>query len=256
MTSAETRKATSVGGIAILVWSTLAILTTLSGDMPPFQLVIWGLFGYHFLYFMAFRLAPPVEVNLLNYLWPLLIVLLSAFLPGESLRWWHIVGTILAVIGTVILIAGGEEIAVDLEYIPGYAAAVGAAIVWSTYSVISRKFRQVPTEMITGYCGVTAVLALLSHLIFESTVTPQGMEWAVVLAIGIGPVGTAFYVWDHGIKRGDIRVLGVGSYIIPLLSTGLLVLFGPVVSSWKLWVSCVLIVAGALVAGREMFRDR
>jgi drug/metabolite transporter (DMT)-like permease len=189
MTSAETRKATSVGGIAILVWSTLAILTTLSGDMPPFQLVamafslafivgllyirlrgsslkqlfvqplpvwilgIWGLFGYHFLYFMAFRLAPPVEVNLLNYLWPLLIVLLSAFLPGESLRWWHIVGTILAVIGTVILIAGGEEIAVDLEYILGYAAAVGAAIVWSTYSVVSRKFRQVPTEMITGYCG-------------------------------------------------------------------------------------------------------
>jgi drug/metabolite transporter (DMT)-like permease len=82
------------------------------------------------------------------------------------------------------------------------------------------------------------------------------MEWAVVLAIGVGPVGTAFYVWDHGIKRGDIRVLGVGSYIIPLLSTGLLVLFGPVVSSWKLWVSCVLIAAGALVAGREMFRDR
>lgn len=292
MTSAETRKATSVGGIAILVWSTLAILTTLSGGLPPFQMVamafslafivgllyirlrgsslkqlfvqplpvwilgIWGLFGYHFLYFMAFRLAPPVEVNLLNYLWPLLIVLLSAFLPGENLRWWHIVGTILAVIGTVILIAGGEEIAVDLEYIPGYAAAVGAAVVWSTYSVISRKFRQVPTEMITGYCGVTALLALLSHLIFESTVTPQGMEWAVVLAIGVGPVGTAFYVWDHGVKRGDIRVLGVGSYVIPLLSTGLLVLFGPVVSSWKLWVSCVLIVAGALVAGREMFRDR
>lgn len=292
MTSADARKATSVGGIAILIWSTLAILTTLSGDIPPFQLVamalaiaffvgllyvrmrgsslkhlfkqpfgvwilgIWGLFGYHFLYFMAFRLAPPVEVNLLNYLWPLLIVLLSALLLGERLRWWHLTGTSLALLGTFILVAGGATLAIDSSYALGYVAAVGAAVVWSTYSVISRKFRHVPTEMVAGYCGVSAVLAGLSHLVFERTVMPQGMEWLVVLAIGIGPVGTAFYVWDHGIKKGDIRVLGVGSYIIPLLSTGLLVLFGGANSTWELWLSCGLIVVGAVIAGKELLSRR
>jgi drug/metabolite transporter (DMT)-like permease len=292
MTSADARKATSVGGIAIIVWSTLAILTTLSGEIPPFQLVamaltiaffvgllyvrmrgsslkhlfkqplgvwilgIWGLFGYHFLYFIAFRLAPPVEVNLLNYLWPLLIVLLSALLLGESLRWWHLVGTVLALLGTFILVAGGESLVIESNYILGYAAAVGAAVVWSTYSVISRKFRHVPTEMVAGYCGVTAVLATLSHLVFENTVTPQGMEWVIVLAIGIGPAGSAFYFWDHGVKKGDIRVLGVGSYIIPLLSTGLLVLFGRAISTWELWLSCALIVAGAVLAGKNLLWGR
>jgi drug/metabolite transporter (DMT)-like permease len=227
----------------------------------PHPLSVWvlgigGLFGYHLLYFIAFRLAPPVEVNLLNYLWPLLIVVLSAFLPGERLRWWHIVGTTLALLGTVILITGGEKISIDLEYIPGYAAALGAAVVWATYSVMSRKFKHIPTEMVTGYCGITAILALISHLLLESTVAPQGTDWLIILAIGIGPVGSAFYLWDHGIKRGDIRVLGVGSYVIPLLSTGLLVLFGPAVSTWKLWVSCALIVAGAVLAGWEVLRGK
>ena len=291
MTSAEIRKATTVGGIAILVWSTLAILTTLISGVPPFQLVsmafsiafiigllylklrgssvkvlftqplpvwilgIWGLFGYHFLYFVAFRHAPPVEVNLLNYLWPLLIVLLSALFLRERLRWWHLLGTTLALLGTFILLTSGNEIILESGNVLGYAAALGAAVVWSTYSVISRKFRQVPTEMVAGYCGVTAILAFLSHLIFESTVTPQGVEWVIIVAIGLGPVGSAFYVWDHGVKRGDIRVLGVASYIIPLLSTGLLVLFGGAVSSWKIWLACALIVGGAVTAGRELFRD-
>lgn len=292
MASADTRKATSVGGIAILVWSTLAILTTLSGDIPPFQLVamalliaffvgllylwwggssiknilvqpplvwvlgIWGLFGYHFLYFVAFRLAPPIEANLLNYLWPLLIVLLSAFLLGERLRWWHLSGVMLALVGTISLITGGEGLRVESRYIPGYAAAVGAAVVWSTYSVLSRKYRQVPTEVVTVYCGLSAALALIGHLVFETTIMPQGEQWLVVLGIGLGPVGTAFYVWDYGVKKGDIRVLGVGSYLIPLLSTGLLVLFGNVNSTWGVWFSAVLIVSGAVLAGQDLLRGR
>lgn len=106
---------------------------------------------------------------------------------------------------------------------------------WSTYSVISRKFREVPTERVAGYCGVTAVLALISHLVFETTVMPQGAQWLVVLGIGLGPAGIAFYVWDYGVKKGDIRVLGVGSYLIPLLSTGLLVLFGKANSIGGIW---------------------
>lgn len=292
MISADTRRATSVGGLAILIWSTLAVLTTGSGEIPPLQLVamalsiafvvgllylkargsslkdlrlqplpvwalgIWGLFGYHFLYFRAFRLAPPVEVNLLNYLWPLLIVLLSAFLPGKGLRWYHLVGTGLALLGTFVLITGGKGLAIAPGYISGYTAAVGAAVVWSTYSVISRKFREVPTEMVAGYCGVAAVLALISHLVFETTVMPQGAQWLVVLGIGLGPAGTAFYVWDYGVKKGDIRVLGVGSYLIPLLSTGLLVLFGKVNSTGGVWLSAALIVSGAVLAGQDLLRGR
>ena len=76
---------------------------------PP---LVWavgvgGLFGYHALYFLALRFAPPAEAGLLNYLWPLLIVLFSSFLPGERLAVHHVIGAVAGLAGTVLLLTGG-----------------------------------------------------------------------------------------------------------------------------------------------------
>src|SRR5437870_8198996 len=155
------RSATLVGMIAILMWSLLAVLTVASGTMPPFQLaavtfaigasvgglswlgrptqwralhqpaVAWmvgvgGLFGYHALYFIALRFAPPAEAGLVNYLWPLLIVLFSALLPGERLAVHHVVGALLGLAGTVILFAGRGLSGPLLTYAPGLSAALVA----------------------------------------------------------------------------------------------------------------------------------
>ncbi|HEY0832455.1 MAG TPA: EamA family transporter [Azospirillum sp.] len=292
-TRAEVRRATAVGGTAIVLWSSLALLTTLSGTIPPFQLVamafalafvvgtvaavargrdvvgvlrqpapVWllgvgGLFGYHFFYFLAFRLAPgaAVEVNLLNYLWPLLIVLFSALLPGERLRRGHVLGALAGLAGTVLLITGRNRgLSIDAADLPGYLSALACAVTWAAYSVLSRRFGNVPTEAVGGFCLATAVLAGLCHLAFEGTVMPVGWEWLAVLAMGVGPVGAAFFVWDHGVKRGDIRALGALSYATPLLSTFLLILFGQADAGWTVWAACALIVGGAVLASRDVLR--
>jgi len=289
------RRATAIGGLAILLWSSLALLTTLSGDIPPFQLVamafaiaflvgtaaaavrgrkvlatlrqpwpVWllgvgGLFGYHFFYFLAFRLAPDaaVEVNLLNYLWPLLIVLFSALLPGHRLTAGHVLGGLLGLAGTALLVTGkGRGLSIEAAYLPGYASAAACAVVWAAYSVLSRRFGHVPTEAVGGFCLATAVLAALCHVVFEATVVPGAMEWLSVLLLGIGPVGAAFFVWDHGVKRGDIRALGALSYATPLLSTFLLILFGRAEAGWVVWAACALIVGGAVMASWDMLRGR
>jgi drug/metabolite transporter (DMT)-like permease len=284
-------RATLIGFGAVLLWASLALLTTMAGPVPPFQMTamafalaftlalvkwivarepigrhlalparVWtlgigGLFGYHVLYFAALALAPPVEANLLNYLWPLLIVVLSGFLPGERLRWWHLAGTGAGLVGCVLLIGGGAG-GVRAEYAAGYLAALGAAFAWSTYSVLSRRVREVPTDAVGGFCGATAVLALVAHLLFEETYVPRGGEWLAVLALGLGPVGAAFYLWDFGIKRGDIKALGALSYMTPLLSTLLLVVFGRAEPSARLLVACLLIVGGAVLASRELWKAR
>ncbi|WP_448191426.1 aromatic amino acid exporter YddG [Azospirillum sp. sgz301742] len=292
---AHVRRATAIGGTAILLWSTLALLTTLSGDIPPFQLVamsfalaflvgtaaavvrgrgvlaplrqpwpVWllgvgGLFGYHFFYFLAFRLAPQaaVEVNLLNYLWPLLIVLFSALLPGHRLKAGHVLGGLLGLAGTALLVTGkGKGLNIEAAYLPGYLSAATCAVVWGGYSVLSRRFGHVPTEAVGGFCLATAVLAGLCHLAFEATVAPGAMEWLAVLLLGTGPVGAAFFVWDHGVKRGDIRALGALSYATPLLSTFLLILFGRAEAGWTVWAACALIVGGAVLASLDMLRGR
>jgi drug/metabolite transporter (DMT)-like permease len=279
-----TRTATTIGLIAILLWSMLALFTAATGTIPPFQLnamtflvgglvgvaswivrpqglkalrqkpVVWalgigGLFGYHALYFAALRWAPPAESGLINYLWPLLIVLFSSLLPGEHLRRSHIAGALLGFAGVVVLIAGRGAFDARAEYMPGYICAFIAAFVWAGYSVLSRRFGQVPTDAVAGFCLMTSLLSLVCHLTFETTVWPEtNVQWLALLALGLGPVGAAFYVWDIGMKRGDIRFLGVASYATPVLSTLLLVVAGYAEPTLTLALACGLIVAGALIA--------
>jgi drug/metabolite transporter (DMT)-like permease len=293
--------ATAVGFCAVILWSLLAPLTALSGRVPPFQLVamsfataallglfylartgagiaslrkipsgawvlgVGGLFGYHFFYFLALRSAPAVEANLINYLWPLLIVLFSGLLnevrTGGGLRWWHLAGAALGFSGTALIVtAGGSEAGPADGRGPwlGYAAALAAALTWSTYSVANWRFARVPTTSVTIFCFATAFLAALSHLAFEATVWPQTpLEWAAAAGLGLGPVGAAFYVWDYGTKHGDIRVLGAAAYAAPLLSTFLLVSLGISRATPSLWLACLLITGGAALAARDMlFRNR
>ena len=283
-------RATLIGFSAVLMWSLLAVLTVASGAVPPFQLAamtfavggaigaawvarasawsalrqrpaVWalgvcGLFGYHALYFLALRLAPPAEAGLLNYFWPLLIVLFSGLLPGERLRLHSILGALMGLVGTVILFMG-KGLAPALDYVAGYGAAFCAAFVWAGYSVLSRRFAGVPTAAVAGFCLATALLATLCHLAVETTVWPAtGGQWLAVAALGVGPVGVAFYAWDVGVKRGDIRLLGVASYVAPILSTLFLVLAGFADASTTLGLAALLIAGGGLLAAKDMLRTK
>ncbi len=282
------RSATLVGFSAVLMWSFLATLTVATGTVPPFLLaaltfaigalvgpfswlvrgqkpslrVPWrawavgvgGLFGYHALYFLALRLAPPAEAGLVNYLWPLLIVLFSALLPGEKLATHHLAGVAMGLAGTVLLFLDKGASGAIGDFLPGFAAAFVAAFIWALYSVVSRLFAAVPTDAVAGFCLATAVLAALFHLIFETSAWPHGMAaWLAVLALGMGPVGLAFYAWDIGMKRGDIRVLGAASYAAPLVSTLLLVLFGFAEATRTLALAAALIAGGGVLAAKDMF---
>lgn len=288
-------RATLIGFSAVLTWSTLALFGTLAGPVPPFQLVamaftivfaltvaIWlargedpcthlrqparlwalgiaGLFGYHLLYFIGIQNAPPADANLINYLWPVLIVLFSALLPAEAgvgrLRWFHLAGAALGLAGTALIVTGGTGLVIRAEFSGGYLAAIGAALAWSSYSVLSRRFAHVSTDAVGAFCGGTALLAWIAHLVLETTAWPaDALAWLAVLGLGLGPVGAAFFAWDHGVKHGDLRVLGAGAYAAPLLSTVLLVVFELGDATWTLALACLLIVGGGLLAAREMLK--
>jgi len=225
-----------------LAWSDLA-----RWPARVWLLGVGGLFGYHALYFAALQLAPPAEANLVNYLWPLLIVLLSAPLAGERLGWPHLVGALLGFAGVALLALG--RVSFTSAYALGYALALGCAFAWSLYSVLSRRFGETPTDAIASFCAAAALLSLACHLVFEPTVWPASpLAWLAVLALGIGPTGGAFYLWDHAVKRGDIRALGALSYAAPILSTALLVLCGLAPATLSLLLAALLVTAGALLA--------
>ena len=280
-----TSRATLIGFTAVLLWSLLATLTVATKPVPPFQLnalcfgigtlvgLVWigatgqkfavlrgqppalwltgilGLFASHTLYFTAITMAPPAETSLIAYLWPLLIVILSGLLPGEKLRPTHVVGALMAFSGAALVVLGGTGF--SGAYLPGYLVAIVYAFTWASYSVLSRRFGTAPVATVTLFCAGTAILSTVAHLMLETTSAPaSSLGWLAVLALGAGPVGSAFYLWDHGMKRGNIQLLGVASYAAPALSTLLLIVTGTSGFAWTLLAAAFLITTGALIAAR------
>ena len=283
------RTATLIGFTAVLMWAVLALFTTASGSVPPFQLGamsffiggligsvtwpfrpaalaalkhqdwrLWGLgiaslFGYHFIYFTAIRNAPPVEVSLIAYLWPLFLVVFSAFLPGEKLKIHHILGVALGMIGAALVITRGQGFVLSEGLKLGHVLALPCAVIWAGYSVLARRFGHVPTDVVSGFCLAAALLSFCAHLIFEQTIWPQDtIEWLAVAGLGFLPLGAAFYTWDFGLKHGDIMVLGASSYAAPLLSTLVLLSFGFAQFHWSIAAACLLITGGAVIAAKDM----
>ncbi len=290
--AAAQRRATLIGLVAILLWASLALLTTATGNLPPFQVLAIGfgiaavlglvratlrgtagwrelrqplpalalstfaLFGYHALYFIALKRAPAVEANLLNYLWPLLIVVFAGVFGGVAVRPGQWLGTALGLVAAVLLVTRGRGLQVEPAHVPGYLAALGAALIWSLYSVLNRRHADVPTAAITVGCAGVAVLGTVAHLLSEQTVMPTAGQWVVLLLMGIGPVGAAFWLWDHGTKHGDIALLGSLSYLAPLLSTLLLVASGRAEAHWIQAVAVALLLAGAWLSVRASRASR
>jgi drug/metabolite transporter (DMT)-like permease len=278
------KHATAIGFTAILLWSLLALFTIGSAPVPPFQLnamtfalggligLIWtargglsvlrgvswkvyafgtiALFGYHALYFTAFRIAPTAETGLIAYLWPLFIVLFSGLLPGERLGRLHVLGALIAFGGAALILAGGG-VSLSGASALGLGLAFLCALTWAAYSVLSRRLGAVPTQSVTVFCLATAALSALVHLGVETTVWPQsGIGWGAVIALGVGPVGIAFFTWDIGMKKGDLQLLGVASYAAPLLSTLALVLVGVNEPTGTILIAAAMIAGGAALASR------
>jgi drug/metabolite transporter (DMT)-like permease len=275
----NTTRATRWGCLAIALWATLAWLSTSARRLPPFELLtmtfavasalgfarmalfggawnafqqplrVWlvgvgGLFGFHAFYFVALAKAPAVHVSLIAYLWPLLIVVLSGARSARAL-----VGAAMG-FSAVILLVTRDGVYADVrpEHAAGYVAALACAFTWAGYSVLNRRFVTVPVDTVTGFCLVTAVLGGAVHAATEMTVLPTSHEVASAIALGLGPVGAAFFLWDHGTKHGDLPLLGVLSYATPLLSTLLLIASGAAHASWSIALACLLIAGGAWLA--------
>ena len=271
---------------AIGLWSSLATLGVALGHVPPFLLTglslligslialplsgfdlarwrvpwrtllmgIYGLFCYHFLLFMALRLAPPVQANLVNYLWPLLMVVLApVILPGVRLCTVHVLAALLGFAGAAVVILGSDG---DVGVGPtggspwGYLLAIGAAFIWSSYSLLTKRVAAFPTAAIGSFALASGVLSLLCHALLEPAIDLSLRDWLLIGVIGLGPMGAAFFLWDKALKTGDASQIGILSYLTPLLSTAMLVLTGGRNLTWNVVVAAIMIVTAAWLGSR------
>ena len=242
-------------GIALVIGSIPAWPLVLRNPalwrVPPRTLAlgVYGLFAYHFLLFIALRHAPPVEANLVNYLWPLFIVVLApVVLPGVALRLPHVLAAMLGFGGAALAIAGGRELSGTLAW--GYLPALMSAFIWATYSLLTKRVAAFPTTAIGLFGLVSGVLSLLCHGLLEPTVSLQARDWALLALLGLGPLGASFYLWDKALKLGDARHIGILSYLTPLASTALLIVVSGRPFSASIALATAMIIGAAVIGMR------
>jgi drug/metabolite transporter (DMT)-like permease len=276
MSSQKHALALALGAVGL--WSTLAAIAVGLAAVPPFLLLglsltgagllalptyrqwrvgattlllgIGALFGFHLLLFLALRAAPAVEANLINYLWPLLIVVLApVLLPGTALTPRHVLAATLGFAGAALIITGGRW-TLSIVHWQGYALALGSAFIWATYSLLTRRVPPFPTAAVGLFCLVSGVLALACHAWLEPRHAPSAAQWLLIAALAVGPMGAAFFLWDAALKRGDARAIGALSFVTPLASTLLLVATGQGTFTAVTALAAALIVGGAVLGTR------
>lgn len=214
-------------GVALLIGSVVALplsrfdFSQFRVPLPTLALGVYGLFGFHFLLFIALRHAPPVQANLVNYLWPLgMVVLAPVFLPGTRLTWRQLLAALLGFGGAALAILGGQSLDTGLAW--GYLPALGSAFVWASYSLLTQRVAAFPSAAIGLFALVSGLLSLLCHALLEPAAQVSARDWPWLILMGLGPLGAAFFLWDAALKRGDARQIGLLSFLTPLLSTLLL----------------------------------
>lgn len=252
-------------GLALLVGSLIALplsgfqLSRWKVPLPTLALGVYGLFGFHFLLFLALRHAPPVQANLVNYLWPLLMVVLApVFLAHMTLRPVHLVAALLGFAGAAVVILGGTEAtngvgsgsAWGLSW--GYLPALGSAFIWASYSLLTRRVVAFPTAAIGGFALISGLLSLLCHSLLEPAASLSGRDWLLIVAMGLGPMGAAFFLWDKALKLGDVRHIGILSYLTPLASTALLMTVSGHALTWNIALAAAMIVGAAVLGTRRV----
>lgn len=244
-------------GLALLAGSLLA-LPFVAKDrrawaIPPATLAlgVYGLFGYHFLLFIALRHAPPVEANLVNYLWPLFMVVLAPlFLRGVKLRAAHVLAALLGFAGAAVAILGARTGSAGGGWAWGYLPALGSAFIWASYSLLTQRVPAFPTAAIGLFGLVSGLLSLLCHWALEPSVAVSGRDWALIAVMGLGPLGASFFLWDKALKLGDARQIGILSYVTPLGSTALLMLVSGRALTWSIGLAAAMIIGAAVLGTR------
>lgn len=217
---------------------------------PPHvvALGLLGIFGYHALLFAALELAPIVEANLLNYLWPLLIVLLSPLIARERVSPLVLVGSVVGFAGAAIVVTQGKRPDLAAADAFGYLLALLAAFAWSTFSLFLKRIGPAGENRMALFTVWSLGAAIVWAFAADGLVVPPQRALVAAAWVGVGPMALAFVCWERAMMRGRASTIGALSYLDPLLST--------LCVGWALgkplttptWIGMALIVAGAALA--------
>ena len=203
---------------------------------------------------LASTAAQSVEVSLVNYLWPTLLVLMTAAVSHKrGAVWKALPGAIVATIG-VAMAVGGESLNVhealcNISSNPlPYALAFAGAFIWAIYATVTPKMSDGYDGTTIFFCCVAVVLWLIHFTSGEGLpATAPGIGGYVALAACAASIAGGYACWGYGMLHGSMETLAIGSDATPLFSTASSTVLLGVALGASFWIGVALVVGGTLV---------
>lgn len=223
------------------------------GDVAQWLCGVGGLVGALYFYFLALESGDPAAVTLITYTWPLGFMLVCDRLAGRGLRIATLFGGVIAFAGVAPLLMQNPG---GLGMTPvAYLAGLASGASWIVFSVYLREAGPLSLADYRGLFLRAALVALPLHLVFENAPgAPHFSDWMAAALIGLGPYGLAFMAWGYAPRQGPATLLGVMTYLVPVVSATLLVALGWTAPSVELVLAAAGVCAGAVVSERPWQR--
>ena len=209
---------------------------------------VWGIFIYHYVYYMALSRAPLAEGAILATTWSFWIVVFSSVILFKKLKISIMITALVGMVGAGLVIASGKDLSFDSDYMLGYLLALACGLIWSSFSVALGHVR-ITKEPMTAFTIVAAILSTLLYILTMPHEMPSAKALSAAIYLGCIPLGLSFFLWNRAVTKGNMVIIGFLSYLTPPLSVLMVALIhGEAVSSQVLVGMAVIIVAS--IGGR------
>ncbi len=214
------------------------------------HIILLGILGLgisQFFYFTALSEAPATQVNVLNYLWPIFILIFSIFILKEKFSWKILISFLLGLIGAVIIITEGKFIVFNSNYLLGYFFALCAAFSWGLFSVLSKKKKVDPLLSVFLFNLIGLIFMFLIMLFTKTSFNISFNSLIGTLYIGVIPTGLAFLLWIKAIHIGKASTIANLAHLTPFVSLLFIFVILKEQISLNEIVGLVIIVSGVLL---------
>jgi drug/metabolite transporter (DMT)-like permease len=238
-----------VSAAAFLYIQDLLVLRTVKVHLPGLKVSlmgVWGIFLYHYIYYLALSNAPLAEGAILATTWSFWIVVFSSLLLFKKLKLSIVVTALIGLLGAGLVISAGKELSFDLGYMKGYLLALFCGLIWSSFSV-GLSHVKVKKEPMTAFTLYAAILSAVLFVLSMPHAMPSLAALGSAVYLGCVPLGLSFFLWNRAMTRGNVVVIGFLSYLTPPLAVLLVAVVHHQTVSGRVLLGMGVILAASLL---------
>jgi len=210
-----------------------------------------GTYIYYLFLYLGYARAKGLEVLVVQYTWPILIVFLSIFILRERLTARKTIALLLGFAGVTTVLTKGDLSQINISN-PLVIALVGAgAFCFALFSVLSKKVDKEPIAVVSLYFLAALLASFCSMLIFSGFALPSTAEIWPILLNGLLVNGYSYIFWVKALQATEASYLAPFNFLTPILSALYLVLLFDEPLAIAYAVGLLLIVAGGLINSRQ-----